>query len=149
VRQAAGQRAASAGGGAMIGYIVLGAGFIPLFILLIFIVSGMFDFTMLFMLIFPVVFGSMGLKMIRNANRQKEIAAGGIRGRGRITGLSMTGTRINGVPMMRIDLQVQVDGHPPQNVSTQRLMYPGQDLAGKEVPVIWHPKYPSEVVLEI
>ena len=149
VRQAVGQRAASSGGGAMVGWIILIVGCIPLVVLGIMIASDIFVLPMLTMLIFPFVFGSWGLRMIRSANRAKEIAQGGLRGIGRIVGTSMTGTRINGVPLMRIDLQIQVEGHPPVMASTNKLMYPGQELAGREVPVIWHPKYPADVVMEI
>jgi hypothetical protein len=148
VRDVVGQRAASSGGGALIGYIVMGASVIPVLMLVNFIVQGMFFAPMLAMLIFPAVFGTMGWRMVQTAKRSAEIARDGRRGRGVILGISPTGTRINGMPMMRIDVQVQVDGHMV-NASVNRLMMGDASMIGREVPVIWHPKYPTDVVLEV
>ncbi|MBI4953261.1 MAG: hypothetical protein HY908_14610 [Myxococcales bacterium] len=151
VRQETGARAAAGGGGAIIGYIVLVTGCIPLFVLAGLAASGMFQVQLLFMLIFPVVFGGMGLRMILAARRAREIATHGIQGRGRVVNVSMTGTRINHVPVMRIDVQIEVPGHPPTVAATKRLMpqHVAGSLMGRELGVIWHPKYPADVVLDI
>ena len=151
VRQQVGARAASGGGGAIFGYVFMAAGMIPLIILVAMAASGTFMPQMLFMLIFPLVFGGIGLKAVLGARRAQEIARDGLRGKGRIIALNMTGTRINNVPLMEIVTQVEVQGYPPTQCTTRRLMYPHQagGLQGREVAVIWHPKYPSQVVLEI
>jgi hypothetical protein len=151
VRTQAGSRAAAGGGGMIIGVIILVSGCIPLFILSGSIIGGEFEFPMLFMLIFPVVFGGWGLKMILAARRKKEIAEGGIHGQGTIAGFQPTGTRINHVPVLKFQLQCQVEGHPPIIAFTQRTMQSGQaqGLVGRSVGIIWHPKYPAEVVMEI
>lgn len=147
VREAVGERAASKAGGGM-GWIVVIAGSIPAFILVAMLASGDFEWPMLFMLIFPAVFGSMGLSMIRSGRRTKEIAKHGLHGHGRIVAVSSTGTKINGTPLMRIDLQVGIAGHPEVVASTKRLMHGGGELIGTQVAVIWHPKYPTDVVLD-
>ena len=108
-----------------------------------------FEPTMLFMLLFPLIFGGIGLKAIGSAKRAKEIATKGFRGRARILNISATGTRINNVPMMRFDLEITVDGQPPVRASATKLMYPQGGLVGAEIGVIWHPKYPTEAVMEI
>jgi hypothetical protein len=152
VRQHVGARAASGGGGLIIGIIVAACGGgIPLVVLAGSLMAGEFHASMLTMLIFPVVFGGMGVKMIRRSLRMKAIATGGIHGQGTILGCRGTGTHINNVPVMEFQVQVQVEGHPPVSCTDRRTMHSGeaQSLVGRQVGVIWHPKYPAEVVLEI
>jgi len=146
VRKAVATRASS--GASLFGWIFLLAGCVPLVIFIVLIISGEFVGPMLTMLIFPIVFGSIGIKSILSAGRAKEIAANGLRGRAKILGVSPTGTRINGVPMMRFELEITVEGRPPVRASATKLMYP-QNLAGAEIGVIWHPKYPDDAVMEI
>lgn len=149
VRQAVGKRAASQAGGAMGWLVALLGGGLPLVVLVSMLASEEFEWPALFMLLFPLIFGSMGMRMIRSAKRTKEIAREGLHGRGRIVAVRPTGTRINDVPLMKIDVQVTVNGHPPVMASTKRLIGDGGGhLVGGEVPVIWHPKYPAEVVLD-
>ena len=151
VRAQVGSRAAAGGGGMIIGAVVMIAGCTPLFILGFMVLEGQFEPPALFMLIFPVVFGGMGLRMILAARRKKEIAKGGLQGQGTVTAIQVTGTRINDVPVLRLQVQCQVEGHPPVVAFTKRTMYPGQAqaLVGRTVGIIWHPKYPQDVVLEI
>jgi hypothetical protein len=150
VRQAAASRAAGAGGGAFIGWILLliGGG-VPLTVLVGMAVSGPFEWPMLFMLIFPVVFGGWGLSMIRASNRAKTIAKTGIHGKGTVVSTNTTGTRINNVPVIEIVVKIDVAGHPQRQASQKRLMYPNPALVGREVPIIWHPKYPDECVIDL
>ncbi len=146
-RQAVATRASS--GASLFGWIFLFAGCVPLVILIILVASGEFVAPMLTMLIFPLVFGGIGLKSIRSAKRAKIIAAEGLRGRAKILAISPTGTRINGVPVMRFDLEVHVEGRPSVRATSSKLMYPQGNLAGVEIPVIWHPSYPDDAVMEI
>jgi hypothetical protein len=149
VRQKVGKRAVSQAGGAMGWVVALAGGGIPVVVFVSMLASGEFEWPALFMLIFPLVFGSMGLGMIRSAGRMKKIAREGLHGIGRIVAISPTGTQINNVPLMKIDVQVTVDGHPPVMASTKRLIGDGGGhLVGAQVPVIWHPKYPADVVLD-
>jgi hypothetical protein len=152
VRQQVGARAASAGGGMIIGAVVaIGGGLVPLIVLASMLASGNFVFPMLTMLIFPVVFGGMGLRMIKQAKRAALIAREGIHGRGRIMGFEFTGTRINHVPVMRFIVQVTVPDHPPIQAQATRQIDAGQAqmIVGREVGVIWHPKFPTDVVMDL
>jgi len=151
VRSAMGARAAGGGGGQIIGFVILISGCIPLFILLGSLASGEFELPMVFMLIFPFVFGGWGLKMIRASRRKTLIAKEGIHGQGTITGASPTGTRINHVPVMRFHVNCQIEGHPPITAFDQRTVDAGQAqaLVGRTIGIIWHPKFPTEVVMEI
>lgn len=150
VREAAADRAAGAGGGAIIGWmlLLLGGG-IPLVVLVVSIAGGEFEWPMLFMLLFPAIFGSMGFRMIRATNRAKTIAKTGIHGKGKIVAANTTGTRINNVPVIEIVVAVEVPGHAPRQASQKRLMYPNAVLIGREVSIIWHPKYPEECVIDM
>ncbi len=147
VRQVVASRASS--GAALFGWVFLVAGCIPLVILIGLIASDQFELPMLFMLIFPLTFGGIGLKSIGAARRAKEIAANGLRGRGRILGLTPTGTTVNDVPMIRFDLEITLEGRPSVRASATKLMYPQGNLVGAEIGVIWHPKYPNDAVMEI
>jgi hypothetical protein len=134
-----------------IGYIILGAGCIPIFIIVPMIVVGEAPiWAAIFAIVFPLSFGGWGLKMIKASRRSKLIAQSGVRGRGRILAVNMTGTTINDVPMMRIDMEVTVPNRPPVRASTTKLLQPqhAAGLIGREVSVIWHPSYPNEAVLE-
>lgn len=148
VRQAVGQRAASQAGGATGWIVMIVGGGLPLVVLISMLTSEEFEWPMLFMLLFPAIFGSMGMRMIRNSRRTKEIAQHGVHGTGRIVAVSPTGTKINDVPLMKIDVEVSVEGHPPVVASAKRLMHGGGHLVGGQVAVIWHPKYPTDVVLD-
>ncbi|MBZ0119331.1 MAG: hypothetical protein K8H88_20235 [Sandaracinaceae bacterium] len=147
VRAAVGQRAVSQAGGA-IGWVLVGAGLIPVVLMFVFLLSGEWEWPMLTMLIFPLIMTPIGLGMIRGGMRAKEIAQHGIHGQGKIVAVSGTGTKINGTPLMKIDVEVSVPGHAPVVASSKRLMHGGGHLIGHTVSVIWHPKYPSEVVLD-
>ena len=147
VRQVVATRASS--GASVFGWTFLLCGLIPLPILIFLIASGAFELPMLFMLLFPIIFGGIGLKAIGSAKRAKEIATNGLRGRARIVGLAPTGTTINDVPMMRFDLEITVEGRPPIRASATKLMYPQGNLIGADIGVIWHPKYPNDAVMEI
>ncbi len=151
VRQKVGARAAGGMGGEILGFIILAGGSVPLVILVIEIVDGTFFMPMLAMLLFPVIFGGWGLKMIRGARRARAIARDGIHAKGRIVSVAPTGTRINHVPVMRLDLELDVDGHGRRKASAKRLCNTAQAamLVGREVGVIWHPKYPDEVVVDL
>jgi hypothetical protein len=148
VRQLVGARAASQAGGAFIGWILLVVGSIPLGIVVLMIASGELEWPMLLMLIAPLILGPLGWGMIAAARRTKEIAEHGLHGAGRIVAVSPTGTRINDTPLMRIDVQIAIAGHPEVMASAKRLMHGGGELVGQQVAVIWHPKYPNDVVLD-
>jgi hypothetical protein len=149
VRSAVGERAASSAGAGMGWIVMIAGGGVPAVLLTIFSVTGQFEWPMLMMLLFPVIFGGMGVRMILHGRRAKEIAQHGLHGRGKVLSVETTGTKINGTPLMQINVQVAVEGHPPVVASVRRLMRGGGELIGREVAVIWHPKYPSEVVLEV
>jgi hypothetical protein len=150
VRAASAERAGAAGGGAMFGWIfALAGGGIPLVVFVVLLATEPFEFPILFMLLFPLIFGTVGGRMILAANRAKRIAKEGIHAQGTIVATTLTGTRINDVPVIRIDVAMDVPGHGPRKGSAKRLMYPTADLVGRVVPIIWHPKYPDEVVVDL
>ena len=150
-RAEVGARAAGGGGGALLGYVLIVVGCIPAVMMLKFVIDGQFFGPMASMLIFPVVFGGWGLSMVRSARRAQAIARDGLRGRGRIVSVAATGTRINHVPVMRLDLELEVEGHGQRKASTKKLLPSGQAqmLVGREVSVLWHPKYPNDVVVDL
>jgi hypothetical protein len=145
------QVVAGAGGTGWIGWIILGAGLTPAFIVVPLVITGEAPiFALIFAVVFPLAFGGWGLKMIKAARRSKLIAQTGQRCTARILAVNMTGTTINNVPLMRIELQVMAPGRPPVPASTTKLLQPqhAAGLAGREVSVIWSPAYPDEAVLE-
>jgi hypothetical protein len=148
VRQAIGERAASQSASGMGWILLFAGGGMPLGILAVSIASGEFELPMLMMLLFPLIFGSWGVSMIRSGQRAKAIAKEGLHGQGRIVAVTSTGTKINNTPLMKIDVQVTVPGHDSVIASTKRLMHGGGHLVGASVTVLWHPKYPDEVVID-
>jgi hypothetical protein len=147
-----------AGSGALFGWIFIGAGFLPLLFVIpsaIAVVVGggslLEVLPMGFVLLFPAILGGIGYKMVQAADRAKAIAREGQHGRGRVLAVTPTGTTINDVPMMRIDVEVQVPGVPPVRASSKKLLHHAQAsmLVGRELGVIWQPKYPDEVVLDL
>jgi hypothetical protein len=142
---------AGAGGTGWIGWVILLAGLTPAVIVVPLVIVGEAPiFALIFAVVFPLAFGGWGLKMIKAAKRSKTIAQTGIRCTAKILAVNMTGTRINGVPLMRIDMLVTVPGRPPVPASTTKLLQPqhAAGLAGREVSVMWSPAYPTEAVLE-
>jgi hypothetical protein len=145
------QVVASAGSGSWIGWVILLAGCSPIFIVVPLIIAGEAPiFAAIFAIVFPLAFGGWGLKMIKAAKRSKLIAQTGTRGTGRILAVNMTGTTINNVPQMRIEMQVTVPGRPPVQASCLKLLQPqhAAGLVGRDVNVMWSPAYPNEAVLE-
>ncbi len=140
-----------AGNTALFGWVFLVSGFVPILFVIPMLFSGGPIFMYAFVFIFPVVFGGVGLRMIQNANRAKKIANEGLHGMGKVISVSPTGTRINDVPVMAITAYIQIEGRPPVQATAKKLIYGGQAamLVGREVPCIWHPEYPTEVVLDI
>lgn len=150
-----------AGSGAWAGWVLLASGLA----LAVVVVSGAISdppdarelstgpviVVLLFAVLLPAGLGLLGLRMIQGAKRQKIIAESGLQGQARVLALDRTGTEINDVPVMRIDVEVRVAGRPPFRASTKKLMQPHEAsmLIGREVPILWHPKYPGEVVLEV
>jgi hypothetical protein len=144
--------ASRAGGGEWIGWLIVVVGCLPALITIpVLLASDAPAFAGLFTLIFPLAFAPWGISMIRRARRQRVVARTGLQARGRVVGVSPTGTRVNNVPMMRIDVQVQAPGHAPVTASMTKLLHPHQAsmLMGRELSCIWSPAYPQDVVLEI
>lgn len=150
-RQAHRAHVGAKAGTAWIGWILLVSGFLPLLAIIPVILSGASIMMVAWIVIFPVIFGGLGLKMIKSANRAKKIAAEGLHGTARVLNVQPTGTEINNVPVMAIIVQVQVSGHPPVQAQAKKLLHHGQAgvLMNRELPCIWHPGFPTEVVLDI
>jgi DNA-directed RNA polymerase subunit RPC12/RpoP len=145
-----GTKASSAG---TFGWIFIVAGFIPLVAIVpvVLFSSGSAHFPVLLVLIFPLIFGGVGWKMVSSAKRAKKIAEEGLHGTAKILHVAPTGTRINNVPVMAFTAQVNVPGHPPVQCVMKKLFNPAMAgvAVGRDVPCVWHPQYPTEVVLDI
>jgi hypothetical protein len=144
--------AAQASGGAVLGYILIGAGCLPLVIMTpLALFTDAPIFMPIFSLPFVFAFGGWGLKTLKHAKRQEEIAKSGVSGQGKVLSLSPTGVSINDVPEMRIDMELKIPGQGPLRASTKKIMMPHQaaGLVGQELPVIWTPAHPEDVVLEL
>jgi hypothetical protein len=102
-----------------------------------------------FSFIFVLAFGLWGVKMLRMGQRERRVFASGVRAPARVIGASPTGTRINGVPEMRIDLEVQLQ--PPVRTHIRTLVHAGQHQAlvpGALLYVRVDPQNPDLAVLD-
>jgi hypothetical protein len=136
--------------------VVMGGGALLLGVVLAVVLpaSGIFD--RLPMLIGPGIAGfvmiPLGLKL-RNAARDAEfMRRHGIMARGVVVGLKSTGTKINGVPLMEVQVTVMRQDAQPYPASFRQLM-PAQLSAqikpGVELPIRVHPQKPEQVMLEL
>lgn len=85
----------------------------------------------------------------RAGKRAAWLRVHGIRVRGRVVGMAPTGTRINNVPVMRIELQVQ-GPQGPYAASFSKLMHPFQaaQLMGQELALRADPNKLVDIVVE-
>ena len=146
--------ARAAGGAGVFGWAFLIAGLLPAGLLLpLHFATGELPLSLalLFSGLSLVPFGGVGLSSIRTARRQRLVAESGLSGRGRVVQVASTGVKVNHVPMMRVVVQTSVPGHPSLQASVTKRMSPhlAAELMGQELPIVWHPAYPDDVVLEI
>jgi hypothetical protein len=102
-------------------------------------------------LIMGLVFFLIGRGMAKAAARAAWLRANGISAKGQVVNIAPTGMRINGVPQVRFDLMVQVEGRAPFQASTKMLVNPamlGQFGPGSSIPVRVDPRDPSNILIE-
>ncbi|AGP36739.1 hypothetical protein BE04_05330 [Sorangium cellulosum] len=140
-----------AGGGARTGWVIVFAGSLPASFVLPGLIAGEVPGPMLIVLVIPLIFAIWGLGIVREARRQRLIAESGRQGQARVLALDSTGTKINHVPLMRVDVEVRLPGQAPFRASAKKLLHPRDALTliGREVPICWHPKYPDEIVIDV
>ncbi len=102
-----------------------------------------------FSLIFVLGFGVWGLRTLRTGLRERRVFASGVRAQARVIGSAPTGTQINDIPEMRIDLEVLLQ--PPVRTSIRMLVNPGQQhilTPGTGLYVRVDPQHPDVAVLD-
>jgi LSD1 subclass zinc finger protein len=103
-------------------------------------------------LIAGVVMTPLGFALWNGAREAAFMRMHGIQARGVVRNVQATGTRINNVPMMRVNVQVMRDGVAPYEASFTQLMPPGlliQLTPGTQVPLRVHPQKPDKMILEL
>lgn len=95
------------------------------------------------------IFLAVGLVLKKQADRAKRIRLHGVPGQAEVTGVSPTGTRINGVPMLRYALMVRVEGWPPYAASVSMLATSAAGVGpGVTVPVRVDRQNPQDLIIE-
>lgn len=150
------QRAgAAAGKGAIVmGRFLIGMAGLPLLIVLIQALATNASFYSAlayspFMFVVALPFGLLGLKMIRSGQRERRIFKNGVRVPARVLGATPTGTLVNHVPELRIDLEAL--STPPVRTAIRTLVHPGQQhvlVPGTMIHVRLDPASPDLAVLD-
>ncbi len=102
--------------------------------------------------VLPVgIMGLIGWKFIAKSREAAWLRQNGVPAHAQIRSVSTTGTRINNVPVVRIDLGYQSPAGP-QQASSEMLMpfhLQTQLVPGASVPIRVHPQDPSKVLIEM
>jgi hypothetical protein len=140
-------RAAAGRGRITMGYFLMGMSALPLSLLLI---SGIFvPSALATCLIVALPFVFFGFKMVRMGQRERHVFTHGVRAPARVLGAAPTGTSINRVPELRIDLEAQLI--PPVRTSIRLLVHPGQHhilVPGTMLHVRVDPNNPGLAILD-
>lgn len=154
-RTAADQAAMAASGGIHLVFVPLGALMMGVAaVCLVLIIAGVIPVAaapglLLGLGLTGTIFFLVGRGLKKSADRAKRLRLHGISGQAQVQGISPTGTRINNVPMMKIDLLVQVQGLPPYTTSTTILQTAIAGIApGMTVPIRADPQAPADVMIE-
>ena len=98
-----------------------------------------------------LIFGGIGLAMRKAAKKAEYLRVHGVSAQARVMGHQGTGMRINGVPQVAIQLQVDVPGRGPVPAVVKMLLDPMSMHAlmpGAMVPVRVDPNDPTSVMIE-
>jgi hypothetical protein len=98
-----------------------------------------------------LICGGIGFALWKSGRDAAYLRLHGLPARGTVLNMSATGTRINGVPVMRIQFRVERDGHPPYEASAKQLLDMGARAAlvpGAQVPLRVHPQKPTTISIE-
>jgi hypothetical protein len=97
------------------------------------------------------IVGALGYGLIKRSREAAWLRQNGISAQGQVRALSGTGTRINGVPLMKVDVSY-ASPQGPREASTQMLLplhLQMQLVPGATVPIRVHPQDPSKIVIEM
>ncbi len=98
-----------------------------------------------------LIFGGIGFAMRKAAKKAEYLRVHGVSAQGRVMGHQPTGMRINGVPQVAIQIQVDVPGRGPVQSVVKMLLNPMSMHAlmpGAMVPVRFDPKDPTSCMIE-
>ena len=108
--------------------------------------------TMVSMLPIGIPFAFIG-RMFRNKAKQAAwLRVNGISAHGTIRGHTATGTRINGVPVVRVEVEVMHPSQAPYTASFDQLLsseLSAQLTPGNQVALRVHPQHPRQIMLEL
>jgi hypothetical protein len=102
-----------------------------------------------FSFIFVLAFGLWGFRTLRVGLRERRVFASGVRAKARVVSATPTGTQVNDIPEMRIDLDVMLQ--PPVRTAIRMLVNPGQQhilAPGTVLYVRVDPQHPDVAVLD-
>jgi hypothetical protein len=108
--------------------------------------------TMVSMLPVGVPFAFIGHMFRKKAKQAAWLRVNGISAHGAIRGHAATGTRINGVPVVRVEVEVVHPSLPPYTASFDQLLsseLSAQLTPGNQVAVRVHPQHPRQIMLEL
>lgn len=96
------------------------------------------------------IFLAIGMAFKKASQKAAHLRINGLPGRGTIQSIQTTGTKINGVPMMRLLLQVQLqDGRPPYQAQVKLLASAlGGAAPGAMVAIRADPLNPQSILIE-
>jgi hypothetical protein len=151
------QARASAGKGKiLLGTLLIVVSLVPVVIatltgISVYAATGRFEafFSVPFTLVFVPAFGLWGWRTRRMGLREKQVFEKGVRAPARVLGAAPTGVRVNNVPEMRIELEVQLQ--PPVRTQIRMLLHAGQQhvlTPGTMLHVRVDPAQPDVAVLE-
>jgi hypothetical protein len=95
--------------------------------------------------------GALGYGLMKRSREAAWLRQNGISAMGQIRALGGTGTRINGVPLMKVDVSY-ASPQGPREASTQMLLplhLQMQLVPGATVPIRVHPQDPTKIVIEM
>lgn len=98
-----------------------------------------------------VVMMGIGYALWKSGRDAAYLRLHGLPARGTVLGVQGTGTKINGVPQVRIHLRVEREGLPPYEAYAKQLMDMSARAAlvpGAQVPLRVHPQKPEQVAIE-
>jgi uncharacterized membrane protein len=153
-KKAATSAAARAGGGTGGVLFVVGLGMIVLAVVMI--VGAILGWGTGPAVIGPVIAGVImtliGHKLRTSAKRAQYLRTQGVQTQGRVASVSRTGTKINGVPMYAITVEISLPDKEPYQASAKMLLAPNnaaQLSPGMSLPVRVDPNNPQSILLEL
>jgi LSD1 subclass zinc finger protein len=95
-----------------------------------------------------IVFVLVGGNALRRGITEERLMRTGVPGFGVVIAVESTGVRINKVPLWRIRLRVERDGHAPYEGQIQKTAYPGTLAVGMRFPLKIDPADPQRMTID-